>query len=319
MKKKIIIDCDPGHDDTMAIIYALANQEFFDILGVCTVSGNQSIEKVNHNVKRLYSYLGMSTPFAFGATRSLLREVQVGADVHGETGLDGWNFGEIKVQEEKMHAVEFMAKCLRESSQKVTLVPIGPLTNIALLIRMYPELINKIEQISLMGGSIYSGNVTARAEFNFFVDPEAAYIVYHSGIPILMSGLDVTEKAGINDQEIEELRKSDGPVSKMVGELLTFYTRYHRKRGYEIYPIHDLCAVMALQHPEIFKGEDLMVDISLSDDLHRGTSSADIREWNTNKVPNAHVLFEVERGPFIEYFIKSIRKLDVEFEKIHKK
>ncbi|MFS8540486.1 MAG: nucleoside hydrolase, partial [Tissierellales bacterium] len=214
-KRNIIIDCDPGHDDVMAILLALANQDKLNILGVTTVAGNQTLEKVTLNLRKLYTYLGISTPAASGAARPIIRELVLGSDVHGESGLDGWDFPEPTFQLDSTNAVTFLREKIMNAEGKVTLVPVGPLTNIGLLFSVFPEVKEKIEAISLMGGSIYAGNHTPHAEFNIYVDPEAAKVVFDSGIPIIMSGLEVTHKASITEEEIAELRAMDGKVTKI--------------------------------------------------------------------------------------------------------
>ncbi len=309
-KRNIIIDCDPGHDDVMAILLALANQDKLNILGVTTVAGNQTLEKVTLNLRKLYTYLGISTPAASGAARPIIRELVLGSDVHGESGLDGWDFPEPTFQLDSTNAVTFLREKIMNAEGKVTLVPVGPLTNIGLLFSVFPEVKEKIEAISLMGGSIYAGNHTPHAEFNIYVDPEAAKVVFDSGIPIIMSGLEVTHKASITEEEIAELRAMDGKVTKMCGELLYFYTRYHHREGYSSYPLHDVCSVMYLLHPEIFKYKDLQVEIDTSDGPHRGRTAADNREWVKYERPNTRVLLDIDREKFIEIFIGGLKKLD---------
>ncbi|MDY0257951.1 nucleoside hydrolase [Gudongella oleilytica] len=309
-KRNVIIDCDPGHDDVMALLLALAHQDELNILGVTTVAGNQTLEKVTYNLRRLYAYLGMRTPAASGASKPIIRKLQLGDDVHGVTGLDGWEFPEPDFQLDSTNAVTFMRDKIMAAEGKVTLVPVGPLTNIGLLLSVFPEVKDKIDMISLMGGSIYAGNRTPHAEFNIFVDPEAAKVVFDSGIPIVMSGLEVTHEAAITDSEIQELRESDGRVSKMCGELLYFYTRYHSREGYSSYPLHDVCSVMYLLRPDIFKWKDLQVDIDVSDGPHRGRTAADNREWMRYDKPNTRVLLHIDREEFIKILRKAFEKLD---------
>ncbi len=315
-KRNIIIDCDPGHDDVMAILLALANTERLNILGITTVAGNQTLAKVTNNIRRLFSYLNIKLPSACGASKPLIKDLITGKDVHGETGLDGWDFGQPYFELESDNAVVFLKDKIMSAQGKVTLVPLGPLTNIALLLSVFPQVKEKINLISLMGGSIYSGNRTPYAEFNIYVDPEAAKIVFDSGIPIVMSGLEVTHKAGINDKQIEELMKKDGKVSKMCGNLLYTYTRFHAKEGYSTYPIHDACSVMYLLHPEIFKGLDLQINIDTSDGTYRGRTSGDLREWVKNDHTNAKVLLDLDRDKFIKILIDGFEKLDKDFNNL---
>jgi pyrimidine-specific ribonucleoside hydrolase len=309
-KRNIIIDCDPGHDDVMALLLALAHQDELNILGVTTVAGNQTLDKVTFNLRRLYTYLGMSTPAASGAAKPIIRDLQLGGDVHGPSGLDGWEFPEPEFQLDSTNAVTFLRDKIMEAEGMVTLVPVGPLTNIGLLLSVFPEVKGKIDLISLMGGSVYAGNRTPHAEFNIFVDPEAAKVVFDSGIPIVMSGLEVTHEAAITDDEIQELRDTDGRVSKMCGELLYFYTRYHSREGYSSYPLHDVCSVLYLIKPELFKWKDLQVEIDVSDGPNRGRTAADNREWMRYENPNTKVLLHIDRDEFIRVLKEAFLKLD---------
>lgn len=309
-KRNIIIDCDPGHDDVMAILVALANQEKLNILGVTTVAGNQTLEKVTLNLRKLYTYLGISTPAASGCAKPISRELILGDFVHGESGLDGWDFDEPTFMLDSTNAITFMHEKIMNCDGMVTLVPVGPLTNVGLLLSTFPEVIEKIEAISLMGGSIYAGNITMNAEFNIYVDPEAANVVFKSGIPIIMSGLEVTHEAGINDLEIELLTKDEGRVSNMCGNLLQFYVKFHHNEGYASYPLHDVCSVMYLIHPEIFKYKELQVDIDCSDGLNRGRTAVDNREWIKNSKKNTKVLLHIDRTKFIEILFAAFKKLD---------
>ena len=311
-KRNIIIDCDPGHDDVMAILLALANRDAFNILGITTVAGNQTLPKVTNNIRRLFTYLGVDMPVACGASKPLIRDLITGGDVHGGTGLDGWDFGQAIFQLESSNGIEFLRDKIMGADGKVTLIPIGPLTNIALLFSVFPETKEKIDLISLMGGSIYSGNRTPYAEFNIYVDPEAAKIVFNSVVPIVMSGLEVTHKAAINDSEIERLKESRGKVSKMCGNLLHFYTRFHSGEGYSLYPIHDACSVMYLLYPEMFKAIDLQIEVDISDGMHRGRTAADLRDWIKYENPNTKVLLDVDREEFIKILLDAFEKLDRE-------
>jgi len=311
-KKNIMIDCDPGHDDVMAILLALANQDKFNILGVTTVAGNQTLEKVTLNLRKLYTYLGMSTPAASGKAGPIYRDLVLGDMVHGESGLDGWDFPEPTFELDSTNAVTFMYEKIMSCEGKVTIVAVGPMTNVGLLLATFPDVKEKIEAISIMGGSIYAGNFTPHAEFNIYVDPEAAAVIFRSGIPVIMSGLEVTHEAGITDEEIKELMSKEGKVSKMCGDLLNFYVKFHRGEGYASFPLHDVCAVMYLMNPEIFEYKDLQVEIDTSDGPHRGRTAADNRPWIKYKNPNTRVLVNVDREKFIKILMDGFAKLDEE-------
>lgn len=204
MPTPIIIDCDPGHDDAIAILLALAHPGELDIRGITTVGGNQILDKITDNALKILSFVNADIPVAKGAAAPLLGKLVTGEEAHGESGMDGPALPASKFKPVEQGAVEFMLEIIRASEEKITLVPTAPLTNIALLIMAYPEVKERIEKISLMGGGLAYGNVTRTAEFNIYVDPEAARIVFESGIPIVMSGLDVTDKAAIFEEEIQE-------------------------------------------------------------------------------------------------------------------
>ena len=309
-KRNILIDCDPGVDDVMALILAVANQKKLNIMGVTTVSGNQTLAKVTRNLRTLWTFLNVDIPAACGSAKPLIREPLHGGEIHGETGMDGWDFPKPVFQLESDNAIVFLRDKIMGAKGKTTIVPTGPLTNIGLLLSVFPETIEKIETISLMGGSIYSGNRTPFAEFNIYADPEAAKIVYDSGISIVMSGLEVTNKAAISDEEIRMLMDSQGRVSRMSGYLLNSYTRFHKSKGYSKYPMHDVVSVMYLIRPDIFKGKNYQVEIDTSTGVYRGRTAADTSEMLTYESPNAHVLLDVDRDQFFREFFQGLMRMD---------
>ncbi|WP_340394617.1 nucleoside hydrolase [Paenibacillus sp. FSL E2-0177] len=310
MPTPIIIDCDPGHDDAIAILLAIANSEKLDLRGITTVGGNQILDKITENALKVISFVNADIPVAKGAAGPLFGKLVTGEEAHGESGMDGPLLPPSKFRPVEQGAVEFMLNIIRSSEEKITLVPMAPLTNIALLITAYPEIKDRIEKISLMGGGIFYGNVTSTAEFNIYVDPEAARIVFESGIPITMSGLDVTDKAAIFEDEILAL-KERGPVSTMVGELLDFYSIYGKKMGYVGSALHDPCAVAWLLHPELFESEHLYVTVETEGKLTRGMTVADRRK-KTDRPANVQVLVGVDREAFMKLIFDSLEKLDQE-------
>lgn len=310
MRTPIIIDCDPGHDDAIAILLAIANSEKLDLRGITTVGGNQILDKITENALKVISFVNADIPVAKGAAGPLFGKLVTGEEAHGESGMDGPLLPPSKFRPVEEGAVEFMLNIIRSSEEKITLVPMAPLTNIALLITAYPEIKDRIEKISLMGGGISYGNVTSTAEFNIYVDPEAARIVFESGIPITMSGLDVTDKAAIFEEEIVAL-KERGPVSTMVGELLDFYSIYGKKMGYVGSALHDPCAVAWLLHPELFESEHLYVTVETEGKLTRGMTVADKRK-KTDRPANVEVLVGVDREAFMKLIFDSLEKLDQE-------
>lgn len=311
--REILIDCDPGHDDALAIITALASKKL-KVIGITTIGGNQTLEKVTKNAKNILDFLNVQIPLAMGEDRPLVKKLQTGEEGHGESGMDGPYFSENNYPIEKDRGVIFLWKKIMESKEKVTIVALGPLTNIALLLRTFPEVKEKIECISLMGGGIARGNCTSLAEFNIYVDPEAAQIVFQSGIKIIMAGLDVTEKAEITIDEIGKL-KNKGRVSNLVYELLSFYNISGRKFGFIDSPLHDLCAVVYLIKPEIFKGENHNVNVVTDEGTTRGLTYVDKRLNASLENRNTLVLMEVDRIEFINILLEALEFWNAKYKK----
>ena len=281
-KIPVILDGDPGHDDAIAWVLARASREL-EILAVTSCCGNQTIEKTTYNALRVCTRIGLHTPVAKGCPHPLLNDVMNAPSVHGESGLDGPALPE-----------------------PVTIVATGPQTNVAALLLAHPELKPKIARISLMGGGIATGNWTPAAEFNILVDPEAARIVFMSGIPITMAGLDVTEKALIMPEDFERVRALGNPVSDIVAQWLEFFYKFHRSIGYAGAPMHDPCAVMALIHPEIFTIRPMYVQIETAGEYCRGTTVGDLLGFSGH-APNADVLMGVDRDRFAGLLVEAIK------------
>ncbi|MDK8337831.1 nucleoside hydrolase [Gardnerella vaginalis] len=308
--RQIWIDCDPGHDDAMAILTAIANPEKLKILGISTVGGNQTIEKVTTNAKNILEFVHSDIPLAKGQDKPLVKPLNTAPEAHGDSGMDGSYFNGTYYPVVSENAVEYMYHKIMESKEKTTLVALAPLTNLALLLKVYPEVKEKIECISMMGGGISHGNCTELAEFNIYVDPEAAHIVFHSGISVIMAGLDVTENAAITLNEIKTL-KDKGKVSHLAYELLSFYNESGKQFGFIDSPIHDLCAVEYLIKPEIFSGKNYYVDIVTDNGISRGQTLADLRKVPKHK-DNVFVLKQVDRKKFVETLVEGLEKLDKE-------
>jgi pyrimidine-specific ribonucleoside hydrolase len=304
-KIPVIIDCDPGHDDAIALILAFA-REALDVKAVTVVAGNQTLDKTLVNAKKILGFIGKRAPVAAGAAGPILRELQTAASVHGESGLDGPDIPEPPFSEEPVPAVDLMRKIITESPERITLVPTGPLTNIALLFSAYPEVKKNISQISLMGGGLGMGNWTASSEFNIVVDPEAADIVFRSGLPITMAPLDVTHKAMILPEEVEELRNMGGKVPKFAAALVDFYGRLHKAQGFAGSPLHDPCAVAWLVNPGIFTAAPFRIDIETAGKHTAGMTLADLRPWSKAE-PNALVRVDIDRRAFIQMIFDACR------------
>jgi inosine-uridine nucleoside N-ribohydrolase len=300
----VLIDCDPGHDDAIALLLALASPEL-ELLGVTTVAGNQTLEKTTANAIRVLEFAGHAdVPVAAGADRPLMREPFVAAYVHGETGMDGPDLPPPQSAPLSQHAVDFLAERIRNADRPVTLVPVGPLTNVALLLALHPDA--RPGRIVLMGGAIAEGNVTPAAEFNIWCDPEAAARVFASGIDVTMIGLDITHKALFTRAHMGRLA---GRVGEMVNELLGFYGEFHR----EVYrfdgsPIHDAVAVAHVLNPDLVGTLKRNVEIDTESELCRGRTVVDV--WRrTEREPNAHVGVEIDADGFLELLIGRINSL----------
>lgn len=297
-KIPIILDGDPGHDDAIAWMLAKASSKL-EILACTSVSGNQSIEKTSYNARRVMTLLGIKAPFAMGRENPLHGEPIHAGNIHGETGLDGPALPQPAIEAEPLTAVELMAKTIMASGEPVTIVATGPLTNVGALLILYPELKPKIARISIMGGGLAHGNWTPAAEFNILVDPEAADVVFKSGIPLTMAGLDVTLKALVFPEDFERIRALGNPIAVVVAEWLDFFYNFHRGIGYAGAPVHDAVAVAALVRPEILTARDLYVQVETAGDFCRGATIADHYGYH-QQPPNTHALIDIDREGFID-------------------
>lgn len=297
----VILDGDPGHDDAIAWMLAKASP-MLDIRAVVSVCGNQTIEKTTYNAQRICTLLGINCPIAMGLPSPLLSKPMNAPSVHGKSGLDGPKLPEPTMALSKLRSVELMAKVLRESEEPVTIITTGPQTNVASLLLAHPELKDKIAQISFMGGGITHGNWTPAAEFNILVDPEAADIVAKSGIPLIMSGLDVTEKTLIFPEDFRRVRAVGNDVARIVADWLEFFYEFHRKLGYPGAPMHDPVAVVSLIRPDLLTSKELCLQIETKGEYCRGATIAHDRA-----PANARVNFAIDREGFVELLIEAIR------------
>ena len=304
----VLIDCDPGHDDAMALLLALASPEL-DLLGVTTVHGNQTLAKTTANALRVLEFAGRGdVPVAAGADRPLVRDARVAEHVHGESGLDGPDLPPPQGAPAAAHAVDFLAERIRSAGRPVTLVPTGPLTNVALLLARHPDVAAGVERIVLMGGAIAEGNITPAAEFNIWVDPEAARRVFASGLDVTMVGLDVTHRALMTPEHAERLREA-GRVGAMVAELWAFYHRFHaRVSEFPGTPVHDALAVAHVIRGDLLRTEHRNVEIDCTSELCRGRTVVDL--WRiSGREPNAHVGVEVDGDAFLDLLVERIGSL----------
>jgi pyrimidine-specific ribonucleoside hydrolase len=308
--KRILIDCDPGHDDMMAIMLACASAEL-ELAGVTTVAGNQTGEKTYKNALRTLTLIGRTDiPVARGADKPLLRALTVAPEIHGVSGLDGADLPEPSFKGIAESASGFLVRTIMGSREPLTLVPTGPLTNVALALLQEPRLAGKLERIVLMGGAIADSNISPAAEFNIYVDPEAAKIVFASGIPIVMVGLDVTNKALLSFADIDEMASWKGRVSRVVAPLLRFFAQANRDIfGFAGAPLHDALAVAHLLRPEVIKTRGMNVEIETAGEFTRGRTVADVYGIS-GRAPNAEVALEVNLPLFKKMLFEAIRKLD---------
>ena len=306
--RPILLDCDPGHDDALAIALACASPGL-EVLGITTVAGNAPLELTTRNARRVLALLGREdVPVAAGADQPLVREAWVPSHVHGASGLDGADLPEPSVALRREAAIELQVELIRRSRVPVTLVPTGPLTNIALLLRAFPSIRDRIAAISLMGGSLGVGNTTASAEFNVWHDPEAAAIVFESGIPILMAGLDVTHQALVLPDDVERLAALGTRTGRVFADLMRFFGIHHRERyGWPGPPVHDAVAVAVLLAPWLIERRPLFVAVETGDGLTRGRTVADERGV-AGRAPNAEVLVGLDRPAFMDLVIEAVSR-----------
>ena len=304
MATPILLDCDPGHDDAIALLLALASPEL-ELLGVTTVAGNQTLEKTTANAIRVLDFVGRDDiPVAAGADAPLVRPPFVAAYVHGETGLDGPDLPPPQRAPLQQHAADFLAEQIRARDGAVTLVPTAPLTNIALSLALHPDA--RPERIVLMGGAIAEGNVTPAAEFNIWADPEAAARVFTSGVGVTMIGLDVTHKALFTPAHAERL---EGRTGDVVRALLEFYGEFHRRQyGWDGSPIHDAVAVAHVARPELVDTVERGVEVDTGPELSRGRTYVDL--WRrAGWQPNAHVAVGIDADGFLDLLIERLNSL----------
>lgn len=279
MTRKIILDCDPGHDDAIAMILAAGNPAI-DLLGITTVGGNQTLTKVTHNTLSVARVARMSdVPVHAGCARPLVREVEVAEGIHGDSGLDGVELPEPISQVGSRHAVDYIIDTIMEHEPgTVTLVPTGPLTNIALAVRKEPRIAERVQEVVLMGGGYHTGNWSATAEFNIIVDPEAAHIVFNEKWPLTMVGLDLTHQALATPEVEEKIKAIGSECSEFVLGLFAFFRKaYKEAQGFEHPPVHDPCTVAYLIDPTIVTTQKVPLDVELHGELTLGMTVADFR------------------------------------------
>ncbi|CAM5382524.1 nucleoside hydrolase [Mycolicibacterium aubagnense] len=310
-KRKIIIDTDPGQDDAVAILLALASPEL-DVVGITAVAGNVPLRLTEKNALKICELAGRRDVRVFsGAIRPLVRQLVTAEHVHGKTGLDGPDLPEPTMKLQEQHAVDFIVEMLmREEPGTITLCPLGPLTNIALALVREPKIAPRIKEIVLMGGGFFEGgNVTPAAEFNIYVDPHAADVVFRSGVPIVVMPLDVTHKALTTAKRVEAFRKMGSKVGDATASLLDFFERFdEEKYGTDGGPLHDPCVIAYLLKPELFKGRHCNVSVETASDLTMGMTVIDW--WGvTDRPKNATVMRDIDLDGFFGLLTERLGRL----------
>jgi pyrimidine-specific ribonucleoside hydrolase len=302
----LILDCDPGHDDALAIIVALARPEL-ELLAVTTVAGNASLDATTRNALRVLTIVGRTDiPVAAGAAGPLVRPLHVASNVHGASGLEGADMPEPAFAPRPEGAIELIRSVLLEASEPVTIAAVGPLTNVALLIRTHPELLDRIAGFRIMGGAITEGNTTASAEFNIWQDPEAARMVFDSGRPITLMTLDVTHQALFSAADVARLDALGTRVGSVFADLLRYFSRFHAERyGWDGSPIHDAVAVAHLALPDLVRTAAYRVDVETTGELTRGRTVVDLHGL-TGRPPNAEVGVAIDRARFADVLVDAV-------------
>ena len=306
--KKIVLDCDPGHDDAIAILLA-GLSDGIDLLGITTVAGNSYLENTTRNALIVSELAGLDVDVYPGSSKPLVRDQILAHDIHGYSGLEGADLPKPTRKPKNVHAVEFMAATIKKNFGDITLVATGPLTNVALFALRYPELVKGIEEIVIMGGGIAFGNVTPVAEFNIFSDPEAADIVFRLDVPKVLAPLDMTHKAAITQKELEKMRSFNSDVLNTIADLLSYFMKtYKDVFGIDGAPLHDPTTIAYLIDPGMFTWEDYNIVVELRGEYTYGQTVADI--WKTTgRDPNTRVLMDIDRERFFDLLLKELSKL----------
>jgi inosine-uridine nucleoside N-ribohydrolase len=305
-RQRVVLDCDPGHDDAIAILLA-AHAPNLKLEAITTVAGNQTVDKTSRNALRVCTVAGIrDVPIAAGMDRPLVREQHTAPAIHGESGLDGPTLPEPDIELAPIHAVDLLIDLLRASDGDLTIIATGPLTNLATAIRREPRIVPKIQRIVLMGGAIGLGNWTPAAEFNIYVDPEAAHVAFTCGRPVTMVPLEVTHQAQATPQIRERIRALETPVATMVDDMLGFFEDQYRKVfGFAGAPVHDPCAVAHVIDPTLLRTKPMHVAIELHGEHTVGRTVCDVHGI-LEKQPNAEVAQEIDVPRFWDLLIRTL-------------
>ncbi|ENR5393444.1 TPA: nucleoside hydrolase [Providencia rettgeri] len=310
MSKKIILDCDPGHDDAIALLLAYGNPDI-ELLAVTTVAGNQTLEKVTHNALAIAEMAKITgIPFAAGSARPLVREIEVAPDIHGDSGLDGPVLPTPTLQLDERHAVSLIIETIMSHPPKtVTLVPTGALTNIALAARLEPRIVERVKEVVLMGGGYHVGNWSAVAEFNIKIDPEAAHIVFNEKWPLTMVGLDLTHQALATSDVVNKIAAIGSDCSQFVVELLDFFGKmYKQAQGFDAPPVHDPCAVAYVIDPTVMTTQKVPINIELTGTHTLGMTVADFRHPAPENC-HTQVAVKLDHHKFWQLIINALKNI----------
>ena len=312
IKTHLIIDGDPGIDDALALLYALKRDDVV-LRGITTVGGNIGLDKTTMNALRILEITdNPHVPVARGIGKPLLRENQSEGEVHGRDGLGNTDLPEPKICEIREHAVDFIIDTIMENPKQITLVPIGPLTNVAVAVIKEPRLKDYVKEVVIMGGAVTTfGNITPRSEFNIYTDPEAAKIVFESGLPITLVGLDVTMKTLLKHDHLKEIMKVSSPVTEFVGKIITHYMRFYEEVvGVDGCGMHDPLAVAVAIDRSLVKTRRLFVTVETRGESSTGETVADLRGSKEGgvKPPNMDVCVEVDSQRFLREFVETLKK-----------
>jgi len=309
--RKIIIDCDPGQDDAVALLLAFASPDELDLLGITTVAGNVPLELTHRNARMMCDIAGkQDVPVYAGCAEPLVRKLKTAEAIHGQTGINGLDVFEPVTPLQSEHAVDFIIDTLMAADEaSVTLVPVGPLTNIATAINKEPAILSRIEQLVIMGGAMREGgNRTPSAEFNVLVDPQAADIVFRCGRPITAMGLDVTHQVLSTEDRVERIKALDNPVASATAGMLSFFDRHDTKkytsRGA---PLHDPCTIAWLLRPELFEGKECNISIETQSELTMGHTAVDF--WHVTDRPiNVNWIYTVDADGFYDLLLERLAR-----------
>jgi purine nucleosidase len=309
-RRRIIIDTDPGHDDAFALLLAIASPQELEVLGITTVAGNVPLEKTTYNALRLRELAGSSeVPVFRGCERPLVNRLVTAEYVHGESGLDGPDLPPPICGVEAKHAVDYLVDTLRSSPDPLTVCLLGPMTNMAMAIIKAPEIAKNVDEFIIMGGSFHAGgNITPAAEFNVYVDPHAAHVVFESGVPLTIMPLDVTHQAQATRARTEHLRTMGTPVGSAVIEMLRFVERFDVAHGFDGFPLHDPTVIAYLLEPGMFRMRPGWVSVSLERGVAHGMTIADWLLRDGAKA-NADVALQIDADRYFELIAERLATL----------